>query len=79
MGGYNSGRRGGKDCTEDMRQVDVRRLQRDGYLNPGFDVSSSATLTDINGLGYADNTVELPPSLFSGVFIEKQGTKGNLD
>ena len=36
MGGYNSGRRGGKDCTEDMRQVDVRRLQRDGYLNPGM-------------------------------------------
>lgn len=35
MGGYFSGRRGGKDCTDDMRQVDVRCLQRDGYLKPG--------------------------------------------
>ena len=36
MGGYFSGRRGGKDCTDDMRQVDVRRLQREGYLKPGM-------------------------------------------
>ena len=36
MGGYLSGRRGGKDCTDDMRQVDVRRLQREGYLKPGM-------------------------------------------
>ena len=36
MGGFGSGRRGGKDCTGDMRQVDVRRLQRDGYLSPGM-------------------------------------------
>ena len=36
MGGFGSGQRGGKDCTGDMRQVDVRRLQCDGYLNPGM-------------------------------------------
>ena len=36
MGGYFRGRRGGKDCTDDMRQVDVRRLQREGYLKPGM-------------------------------------------
>ena len=36
MGGFGSGQRGGKDCTGDMRQVDVRRLQRDGYLSPGM-------------------------------------------
>ena len=36
MGGFGSGQRGGKDCTGDMRQVDVRRLQRDGYLKPGM-------------------------------------------
>lgn len=36
MGGYFSRRRGGKDCTDDMRQVDVRRLQREGYLKPGM-------------------------------------------
>lgn len=36
MGGFGSGRQGGKDCTGDMRQVDVRRLQRDGNLKPGM-------------------------------------------
>jgi len=36
MGGYNSGRRGGKDCTDDMRRIDVRRLHRDGYLKQGM-------------------------------------------
>lgn len=35
MGGYNSGRHGGKDCTTDMRALDVRKLQRSGCLNPG--------------------------------------------
>lgn len=35
MGGYNSGRQGGKNCTTDMRALDVRKLQRSGCLNPG--------------------------------------------
>lgn len=35
MGGFGTGRRGNKSCTGDMRQVDVRRLQREGYLKPG--------------------------------------------
>lgn len=37
MGGSGSGRRyqGGKDTTSDMRTLDVRRLQRDGLLQPG--------------------------------------------
>ena len=35
MGGFGSGRRGGKDCTDDMRSIDVRRLQREGLLIPG--------------------------------------------
>lgn len=37
MGGFGSGRRGsrGKDCTDDVRALDVRRLQRDGLLKPG--------------------------------------------
>ena len=35
MGGFGSGRQGGKDCTGDMRPVDVRHLQRDGSLKPG--------------------------------------------
>lgn len=35
MGGYSSGRRGGKCTTNDMRALDVRRLKRDGLLIPG--------------------------------------------
>ena len=35
MGGFGSGRRGGKDCTEDMRALDVRKLQRQKLLTPG--------------------------------------------
>lgn len=35
MGGYGSGRRGGKRTTSDMRRLDVRRLHRDGLLIPG--------------------------------------------
>lgn len=37
MGGMGSGRRyqGGKGTTNDMRALDIRRLQRDGLLTPG--------------------------------------------
>ena len=35
MGGFGSGRKWGKTCTEDMRGLDVRRMQRDGRLVPG--------------------------------------------
>ena len=35
MGGYNSGKRGGKYTTDDMRSLDIRRLKRDGLLTPG--------------------------------------------
>lgn len=49
----------------------------DGYLNPGFDVSA---VSDVHQSGYTDDTVELPPALiFSGVFLEKNNNKANLD
>ena len=35
MGGYNSGRHGGKSCTGDMWALDIRRIQRAGRLKPG--------------------------------------------
>ena len=35
MGGFGSGRTGGKSCTEDKRRIDVRQLHRDGRLTPG--------------------------------------------
>ena len=35
MGGFGSGRKWGKTCTEDMTALDVRRLARDGRLEPG--------------------------------------------
>lgn len=35
MGGFGSGRRFGKDCTDDMQALDVRKLQRQRLLTPG--------------------------------------------
>lgn len=35
MGGFGSGRQGGKGTTNSYRVLDVRRLQRDGLLMPG--------------------------------------------
>ncbi len=39
MGGFGSGRRGGSDCTDDMRTLDVRKLQRQRLLTPGNSLS----------------------------------------
>ena len=36
MGGYNSGRTGGTRCTDDLRSLDVRLLQREKTLQPGM-------------------------------------------
>ena len=35
MGGYSSGRRGGKSTTGDMHVLDIRKIQRAGLLVPG--------------------------------------------
>ncbi|MBK8071794.1 MAG: hypothetical protein IPK34_07115 [Ramlibacter sp.] len=35
MGGFGSGRRGGRFCTDDLRPLDVRKINRDGLLTPG--------------------------------------------
>ena len=35
MGGYNSGRHGGKRTTNDMHVLDIRHIQRAGRLKPG--------------------------------------------
>lgn len=35
MGGSNSGRQGGKRCTDDLRALDVRSMQRAGLLESG--------------------------------------------
>lgn len=35
MGGYGSGRQFGTNVTEDYRQIDIRRWQREGRLFPG--------------------------------------------
>ncbi len=53
---------------------------KDGYLNPGFTISSTITETQVASTGYRPGPVELAPSqIFSGVFVEKQTIKGNLD
>lgn len=36
MGGSGSGRRGGRDTTDDYRRLDVRQLHRAGVLVPGW-------------------------------------------
>jgi hypothetical protein len=49
-------------------------------LNPGFQVSGSATAADIAKMGYSNADVELPEALiFSGVFLQGNANKGNLD
>lgn len=35
MGGFGSGRTGGKPCTDWLARLDVRKMQRDGCLIPG--------------------------------------------
>ncbi|MDD5580043.1 MAG: hypothetical protein PHY16_12290 [Methylobacter sp.] len=35
MGGFGSGRKFGADCTEYCCSIDIRRWQREGYLEPG--------------------------------------------
>ena len=35
MGGFGSGRIGGRRCTDDMRPLDVREINRAGLLTPG--------------------------------------------
>lgn len=35
MGGFNSGKHGGRRTTADMRSLDIHKLQRDGLLTPG--------------------------------------------
>ncbi len=57
-------------------------LNGDGYLNPGFDISTNnTTASQFLGTGYTDNVIELPrEEVFSGVFIEKFDLrKQNLD
>lgn len=43
MGGYNSGRQGGKRSTDNMRALDVNGLQRAGRLKPGHSFDWSWT------------------------------------
>ena len=50
----------------------------DGYLNPGFDPGTDPT--NWEGTGYTDATIELPSAtIFSGVFLQGNGNKANLD
>lgn len=54
----------------------------DGYLNPGFDVTTNnATAAGLARTGYTDNVQELPRAqIYSGVFLDKFDTnKINLD
>ena len=52
-------------------------LNGDGYLNPGFDIASTANFALT---GYRDPIVELPVTqVFSGVILKKNNPKQKLD
>ncbi|GAA4416990.1 hypothetical protein GCM10023089_39520 [Quisquiliibacterium transsilvanicum] len=46
MGGFGSGRRSGKDCTDSMRALDVRKLQRQRLLTPSNSLTWSWSIND---------------------------------
>ncbi|MFO0872065.1 MAG: DUF1559 domain-containing protein [Pirellulales bacterium] len=55
-------------------------LNKDGYLNPGFQVSPTATQAQLDKIGYRDGIVELDPQLiFSGTLLQRFQGKKNLD
>jgi len=61
----------------DGHVAQFKDANKDGYLNPGFIIPSGA---DTAAIGYANSTVELERALvFSGVFLQKNPNKGNLD
>ncbi len=62
MGGFGSGRQGGRRCTDDMRALDVRKIARDGLLTPGNSLAwrwsrNGETTATINLRVEADNVV----------------------
>ena len=46
MGGFGSGRKDGKRCTDDMHALDVRKISRKGLLVPGRRFTSQWTCND---------------------------------
>ncbi|MCU0870996.1 MAG: DUF1559 domain-containing protein [Pirellulaceae bacterium] len=53
---------------------------KDGYLNPGFQISTTATPADIAKIGYTNSIVELNPlQIFNGCFLKRFSHKSNLD
>jgi hypothetical protein len=62
MGGFGSGRQGGGRCTDDMRPLDVRKINRAGLLTPGSWFSwqwtcNGETTASINLRAEADRVV----------------------
>ena len=54
-------------------------LNKDGYLNPGFVVTTTDPVK-LAKIGYRDSIVELDPQLiFNGTLLKKLQNKGNLD
>lgn len=54
-------------------------LNKDGYLNPGFVVTTTDP-TKLDKIGYRDSVVELDPgAIFNGTLLQKLAFKKNLD
>lgn len=62
MGGWGSGRRGGRETTSDYRRLDVRELQRGGWLSDGASFNSKwsrrgVEISSIRGRSESDRVV----------------------
>jgi hypothetical protein len=63
MGGYNSGRHGGKRTTDDMHPLDIRKINRAGCLKPwqsfGWQWSSNGKVVASINIRVLDDSVNL--------------------
>ena len=59
----------------------IKDKNKDGYINPGFNVDTNCNATTIAKLGYKDQVNEMPveTGVFSGMFLRKYSAKEKLD
>lgn len=71
------------NCNVLFADGSIRSLKdqnKDGYLNPGFAIATTATEVEKAKIGYRDAIVEIDPlQVFNGCFVKKFNHKSNLD
>ena len=74
---HGTGRGGCNTLMADGSIVTFSDKNGDGYINPGFVITSTL---DPEGVGYTSNAVEVAPTqMFSGVFLKRLEAKKKLD